>query len=299
MKHGSCDFHKQAAMAISNTADIGEMLSTQHAMKKKLNREYFLKILSTILFFARQGLPLRGDGDEKDSNFYQLLALRGEDDSNIKNMTERPQRKYTSPEIQNEIVLIMANIILRKIATRIQSSFFTVMIDEATDIANFEQVVIVFRCVGSALSVHEEVVGFYKTESLQATALVKIIKDTLLHFNLKFEPCRGQCYDEASVMSGIRNGVAKHISDIDPRAVFTHCYGHALNVAVSGTVKQSKILTSSLETVNKISKLIKNSPKRDAIFQKLKQDLTPETVGIRILCPTRWTVRAASLQSVL
>ena len=74
MKHGSCDFHKQAAMAISNTADIGEMLSTQHAMEKKLNREYFLKILSTILFLARQGLPLRGDGDEKDSNFYQWAA---------------------------------------------------------------------------------------------------------------------------------------------------------------------------------------------------------------------------------
>ena len=159
-------------------------------------------------------------------------------------MMERPQLKYTSPQIQNEILLMMANIILLKIATRSQSSIFTVMIDEATDIANFEQVVLVFRCVDSALSVHEEVVGLYKTESLQATAMVKIIKDTLLHFNLKFELCRGQCYDGAIVMSGIRNGVAKHISDIEPRAVFTHCYGHALNLAVSGTVKQSRILKS-------------------------------------------------------
>ena len=32
-------------------------------------------------------------------------------------------------------------------------------------------------------------------------------------------------------MSRIRNGVAKHISDIEPRAIFTHCYGHALNLA--------------------------------------------------------------------
>ena len=116
--------------------------------------------------------------------------LHGKDDSNIKNMMERPQIKYTSPQIKNDILLIMANIILGKIATRIQSSFFTVMTDEATDITNFEQVVLEFPCVDSALSVHEEVVGLYKTESLQATAMVKIIKDTLLRFNLKFELCR-------------------------------------------------------------------------------------------------------------
>ena len=48
-----------------------------------------------------------------------------------------------------------------------------------------------------------------------------------------------------------------------------------------------------------ISRLIKKSPKRDASFQKLKQELAPDTPGFRVFCPTRWTVRAASLQSVL
>ena len=32
---------------------------------------------------------------------------------------------------------------------------------------------------------------------------------------------------------------------------------------------------------------------------KLKADLSPEIMGIRPLCPTRWTVRAESLRSVL
>ena len=32
---------------------------------------------------------------------------------------------------------------------------------------------------------------------------------------------------------------------------------------------------------------------------KVKADLSPETVGIRPLCPTRWTVRAESLRSVI
>ena len=54
-----------------------------------------------------------------------------------------------------------------------------------------------------------------------------------------------------------------------------------------------------LDAVFEITKLIKKSPKRDVIFQKLKHDLATDTPSFRILCPTRWTVCAASLQSVL
>jgi hypothetical protein len=43
----------------------------------------FLKILSSIRYLARQGLALRGDGDEQDGNFLQLLKLKGEDDPSM------------------------------------------------------------------------------------------------------------------------------------------------------------------------------------------------------------------------
>ena len=298
-KHESSDVHKQSTMCISSNTDIAELLSTQHAREKEQNRNYFLKILSSIRYLARQGLPLRGDGSDKDSNFYQLMLLRGEDVSSIQPMLEKAQMKFTSPEIQNEILKIMATNILRKIQTQLQLGYFIVMIDETTDLSNTEQVVLVFRWIDSELSVHEEFLGLYQTDSIKAASLLKIIEDTLLRLNLKLEMCRGQCYDGASVMSGIKNGVAKCISDKEPRAVFTHCYGHALNLAVGDTVKGSKIMKSSLETVHEISKLIKKSPKSHALFEKLKQELASETIGVRVLCPTRWTVRAASLQSIL
>ena len=286
-KHESSDVHKQLTMCMSSSTDIAELLSTQHAREKEQNRNYFLKILSSIRYLARQGLPLRGDGSDKDSNFYQLLLLRGEDFSSIQPMLERAQMKFTSPEIQNEILKIMATSILRKIQAQLQLGYFTVMIDETTDLSNTEQVVLVFRWVDDTLSVHEEFIGLYQTDSIAAASLFKIIEDTLLRLNLKLE------------MSGIKNGVAKRISDKEPHAVFTHCYGHALNLAVGDTVKSSKIMKSSLETVHEISKLIKKSPKRSALFEKLKQELASETIGVRVLCPTRWTVRAASLQSIL
>ena len=58
-------------------------------------------------------------------------------------------------------------------------------------------------------------------------------------------------------------------------------------------------MRSALGTVYEIWKLIKKSPKRNTSVQKLKQELAPDTPGFRVICPTRWTVRAASLHSVL
>ena len=54
-----------------------------------------------------------------------------------------------------------------------------------------------------------------------------------------------------------------------------------------------------MDATFEINKLIKYSPKRDAIFTKLKDELSSETPGFRVLCPTRWTVRADSLLSVM
>ena len=90
------------------------------------------------------------------------------------------------------------------------------MIDETTDTSNSEQVVIVIIYVGDDLSVHEEFIGLYQTDSLLAGSLAAISKDTLLRLNLKIEYCRGQCYDGTSVMSCSKNCVAKFISEDEP-----------------------------------------------------------------------------------
>ncbi|XP_041374744.1 zinc finger MYM-type protein 1-like [Gigantopelta aegis] len=100
-------------------------------------------------------------------------------------------------------------------------------------------------------------------------------------------------------MSGAKKGVAVNISSRESRAVYTHCYGHALNLAVSDSVKCSKVMRDSLDSVYEMSKLIKYSPRRDTKLEELKTEMNPDKPGFRVLCPTRWTVRAASLCSVL
>ena len=141
---------------------------------------------------------------------------------------------------------------------------------------------------------HEEFLGLYQLTDTSASTLVAVIKDCLLRMNLNISRCRGQCYDGAGSMAGCRNGVASRILSEEPCALFAHCYGHSVNLAVSDTIKQCKLIIDSLDIRFEISKLIKFSPKRDAIFQKLKAEL-----AVMVLCPTRWAVRANSLKSVL
>ena len=48
-----------------------------------------------------------------------------------------------------------------------------------------------------------------------------------------------------------------------------------------------------------INKLVKYYPKRDAVFLKLKSELSPDSPSFRVLCPIQWTVGANSFHSVL
>ena len=45
--------------------------------------------------------------------------------------------------------------------------------------------------------------------------------------------------------------------------------------------------------------LIKYSPKRSVIFSRYKDDLSPDSKGLKPLCPTRWTVRTEAIASVI
>ena len=77
---------------------------------------------------------------------------------------------------------------------------------------------------------------------------------------------RGQCYDGCSTMCGLRSGVAKRIQDVESRAVFSHCYSHSLNLAASDCIKNSNLMKPALETTYEITKLIKLSPRSEAVF---------------------------------
>ena len=256
--------------------------------------------MQNIRFLAWQGIPLRGDGDEHDSNFIQLLYLRSNDDTSIVNYMEKKTDKYCCHQIQNELLDVMANTITRNIANKIrEAKYFSLMADEVTDVSNREQVVVCMHWVDGELEPHEDFLGLYKVDDIQSNTIVAILQDILKHLDLTLTNCRGQCYDGANNMAGSKSGVSTQLSKEEPRAVYTHCYGHALNITVSDMMKKNRLMSDTLNTTSEISKLLKFSPRRGVAFEKLKSELAPNVPGFRTLFPTRWTVKGESLQSVV
>ena len=119
-KHQASDCHREATEALVELpkqirGSIEEIMSSEVKQEKALNRRVFLIILENILFLSRQGLALRGHEDS-ESNFHQLLLLRGNDIKPITEWLKKRSNKYTSHEIQNECLQILSLHILRDLS---------------------------------------------------------------------------------------------------------------------------------------------------------------------------------------
>ena len=79
------------------------------------------------------------------------------------------------------------------------------------------------------------------------------ITDVLQWLNLSISKVCCQCYDGAATISGSKSGVGMRLCTAEPRTVFTHCYGHTLNLACSDAIKQCKLMQDALDTTHEIT----------------------------------------------
>ena len=123
----------------SSSKDVGEMFSSIHAEEKLLYRTILSTVLTAVCYLGAVTIS-----QKKNSNFiFQLLNVRADKIVSLKKWMTKSQDKYTSPDIQNNIFSIMGLSVLRNITDEAAGKYCTIMIDEATDTSNTEQMVFV------------------------------------------------------------------------------------------------------------------------------------------------------------
>ena len=169
------------------------------------NRTSLLKIISWLRYLDCQGLPFRGRGDDKDANFKQLIRFHAEDDPAFPKWLKEKNLSYTSTEIQNEILKDMSLSFLPDVVNYIKKSdFFSIAVDESSDISNQEQIVFCFRWVDEDLHSHEVFIDQYEIEKTDGTTMGMLWKT----FFWGLAELRGQCYDGCSAVMGKKKRVA-------------------------------------------------------------------------------------------
>lgn len=174
-------------------------------------------------------------------------------------------------------------------------SWYAIIADEATDVANREQLNLTLRWVDDEYAVNEDPVGLFVLPNTTADTITSVIKDLLIRCDMPLSLCRGQAYDGAANMQGKRKGVATQIRAENVAALPVHCFGHSLNLC-----RKIVALRDALDTVREIGKLTKFSPKKSHLFnQNLIKADSESVVTVKSLCITRWTARTSAIEAVL
>lgn len=143
--------------------------------------------------------------------------------------------------------------ILRDIAALQTTPFVKIMVDKTTDTSNTER----FAIFTSDLQVYIKIFWIILCPIDRCSYATFCDQRHIRKNKLQFwKSSWSMLQHGASAKSVCRSGVAKLINDIEPMAIFTHCYGYALNLAASDTIKKSKVMKNALEVIHEITKLI-------------------------------------------
>ena len=141
------------------------------------NYKTIAPIVETVKLCGRLNNPLRGHRDNgknqpelgesgltNTENFIELLnyRIRGGYKA-LENylLCTQQNAKYTSPEIQNDLILYCRDLIVEKLVADVkESKYYIILADEATDCSLKEQIALSLRAVDKNSTMREEFVSF-------------------------------------------------------------------------------------------------------------------------------------------
>lgn len=292
--HVSSTFHRDCAEALSNVTSINvsQQLSTSHFKQMMNNRTALRTMFSTLRVLGKQGLPFRGDNNDEKSNFMAFINARAEDVPELKSWLQRDGHKWLHNLIQNEILDLMASTVLSEIMADIkEAEYFSILLDETSDISRTEQVSVCLRVVSENLTAKEYFIGFFSVQNVKAKTLFDLVKDILILHSLSLSKLRGQCYDGASNVSGNISGLQTRIREEESRALFVHCNAHNVNLAVQDGIEKVLPARKFIGTIKDLINFVRDSPKRISQFKELQIQSEKENdfdlPSLAAYCPTR------------
>ena len=267
------------------SSSIISIIDDGHRNYVKRNREFLRVIIECLFYTAQQNIAQRGHEEDRSNlgqrsdvnrgNFLELLHLRSKDIPWLEeklNTQLQDHAQWTSPTIQNELLQIFADLIIELICKDVRESrWYGIIIDETSDISRDEQVSFCLSYLANGTK-KEAFVGFHATKTTDGEALYKLVKEVMNDLQLELQNIVGECFDGASNMSGVNKGLSARMKECSPLAIYVHCYGHFLNLALQDTLTTVEPLRNTLGTIQSLYNFLEASPKRHALFRDIETE---------------------------
>ena len=209
---------------------------------------------------------------------------------------------YMSKDIQNEMVEIAANHVQANIASDVRAAVpFSLICDEVSDVGNHEWITVVTRYIKND-AICESLLAIVPITSLTASDLCDTVMKTLQTHSIDVSNIVAQCYDGASNMSGQYGGLQAKMKEIvGDKAVYIHCYAHALNLVVCNAMVENRLASNIFGVLQKLYAFIERTPKRHHRYVECLATHCSDADGkqkLQSLSDTRWSSRADNMEVV-
>ncbi|KAM4604703.1 SCAN domain-containing protein 3-like [Polymixia lowei] len=172
----------------------------------------------------------------------------------------------------------MASDIQHQLLERIKNSpFFSLQLDESTDVTNAALLLIFVRYRWDS-SLQEDILfcGELPTRTT-AEECFRYMDNYFTENGLDWRNCVGVCSDGAASMTGRHRGVIRQILDRAPEAKWTHCFLHRESLAAKKMSPEfHEVMDVSVKTIN----FIKNNAVNSRCFAKLCEGMEADHVQL-------------------
>ncbi|CAN6689609.1 unnamed protein product [Malus baccata var. baccata] len=288
-------------------------------------RNNYHTLLSASLECTRwllgQGLPFRGHDESLKSsnrgNYLELMQLLSKHNEQVRKVVfeNAPKNlKYTSSDIQKDLVRACAIETINAITKDMEGESFSLLADGSHDSSTKEQMAVVLRYVNKKGEAIEKFLGVQHVSSTTSSLLEEAIERFFAITNLSMSKLRGQGYDGASNMKGKLNGLKTKILNKYPQAFYVHCFAHQLQLALIAVKKEIEGVTIFFNNASILVNTIGSSCKRRDAFREKQQEQIKKALNIGDLetdrglkqenslmrpCDTRWNSHYGTIVSII
>ena len=177
-----------------------------------------------------------------------------------------------------------------------QCRFYSLMVDESTDVTTTQTLIVYIRFVNKEGKVTSQFFELAKLDGANAEAILQTLLEAR---HLPVEKLFGIATDGASVMVGSCSGITTRIKRKYPFVFSVHCIAHRLALASGQAADNVPYLKRYQQYINTIYKYYHYSPKHSNTLEHLQAVLDCAERKFQHLFHTRWLSFDGAVQAVL